>query len=342
MSLSEDASLPPAVWQRWLRPRKINAVEPVEGGFSGARLYRCTAAAADQTWALRCWPDDASLERIRQIHQVVEYARLQGCDLLPVQHRCTAGQTVTAIEGHCWELAQWLPGRPYADGGLPPEAAVAAAAAAVARFHSAVAGAGGRHAPAPAIRSRLERVGQLDRWLRQPADFLGPAAPGWLYDAALVAADAWRSRLPALKQRLAAAAPRPRSLQYVFRDIHSDHVLFDGPHVTALIDFDALRIDTPATDLARLVSSFAALVEPRVSIDHLWQAADGGYCRHRSLPGEDLELARLLAAVTPLISLANWVFWLGVEHRQFTAGEQRVAARVEQLTRFVRSMVHRQ
>jgi len=83
--------------------------------------------------------------------------------------------------------------------------------------------------------------------------------------------DIWPELLPLARQFLAAlphAIPRALGqleplahtalpLQPCVRDIWHDHVLFTGNEVTGLMDFGALAVDTPATDIARLVNSFA-------------------------------------------------------------------------------------
>src|SRR5205085_7730253 len=69
----------------------------------------------------------------------------------------------------------------------------------------------------------------------------------------LLAAAGEAVQKPALMEALAVAPQL--ALQPAIRDVHHEHVLFTGDQVTGLIDFGALRIDTPLTDVARLVGS---------------------------------------------------------------------------------------
>lgn len=64
-------------------------------------------------------------------------------------------------------------------------------------------------------------------------------------------------------------------LQPCIRDIWHDHVLFDGDRVTGLIDFGAMQIDTPATDIARLVGSLQSYSPPRGSLESDSPPLDG-------------------------------------------------------------------
>ena len=61
--------------------------------------------------------------------------------------------------------------------------------------------------------------------------------------------------LPRAMGRLEPLATVSLNLQPCLRDIWHDHVLFTGDKVTGMIDFGAVDIDTPATDIARLVGS---------------------------------------------------------------------------------------
>ncbi len=127
-------------------------------------------------------------------------------------------------------------------------------------------------------------------------------------------------------------------IQYVLRDIHRDHILFTDREPTGLIDFDAVRMDTPATDLARWVGSFH--VPPGKSgdreIEKVWEAALAGFRDENSLkscPQRDLNvgLARDLCFATTWISLANWLVWVLCQQRAFPAGQNAVARRIGDL-----------
>jgi Ser/Thr protein kinase RdoA (MazF antagonist) len=81
--------------------------------------------------------------------------------------------------------------------------------------------------------------------------------------------------------------------------------------VVGLVDFATVRVDTPHADLARLLGS--------ATTDHpdWWQAGLDSYARVRPLSAADREFIRHLVDVGTVLSLGNWLCWLGVESRQF-------------------------
>ena len=123
--------------------------------------------------------------------------------------------------------------------------------------------------------------------------------------------------------------------QYVLRDVHRDHVLFTDQKPTGLIDFDAIRVDTPSTDLARWVGSF---LDGRKETEMLWETALAGFYDVYSLNGKskvaiDHRLAKDICFSTTWISLVNWLDWLLCQQRSFPPGPEFVAARVRELIR---------
>jgi homoserine kinase type II len=113
-------------------------------------------------------------------------------------------------------------------------------------------------------------------------------------------------------------------LQPAIRDIHDEHVLFTGDEVTGLIDFGALRIDTPLTDVARLMGSLVG------SNYEQQQAALNHYAELRPLTEEDRRTIQLLDNAGVILSAANWLTWLYVERRDM--GEsQPIARRLDRL-----------
>lgn len=111
--------------------------------------------------------------------------------------------------------------------------------------------------------------------------------------------------------RLRVAAQSEVSLQPAIRDLWRDHVLFTGTGVSGFLDFGAMRIDTPLTDLARLSGSLAGDdLESR-------QAALRAYSEVRPLSSREIELVDLLDHSGTFIAGWNWLDWLYVEQREF-------------------------
>jgi homoserine kinase type II len=92
------------------------------------------------------------------------------------------------------------------------------------------------------------------------------------------------------------------------RDIHRDHVLFEGNEVTGLIDFGALRLDTPLTDVARLLGSLVG-----DDLDAQSRSLEA-YAEIRELTPVDLKRINLFDTATILGSALNWLRWLYLEH----------------------------
>lgn len=112
-------------------------------------------------------------------------------------------------------------------------------------------------------------------------------------------------------------------LQFVLRDVWSDHILFTGDCVTGIIDFGAARIDEPATDVARLLGS----LEPHDASRWLlgWEAY------HAANPHVDLERVRVLDRVGTLLAAVQWLQWLVIEPRQFDVPVQQLLLRWQRL-----------
>src|SRR5690606_3973788 len=75
------------------------------------------------------------------------------------------------------------------------------------------------------------------------------------------AVDAWLAGFevaaPLVAARLNQAVQILGHLQPSLRDIWRAHVLFEGNQVSGMVDLAALRLDHPATDIARLLASIA-------------------------------------------------------------------------------------
>jgi hypothetical protein len=172
----------------------------------------------------------------------------------------------------------------------------------------------------------------------------------------------------AVAARLAAVAPRlatPRVTRWleavatsqavavplipVIRDLRADHVLFTtgagnspdphhlsdaatGPAVSGVVDFHAAAIDTPATDLARLLGDWESAEGCGACGGFLaeWGAATERYQATRRLSQKELGLIPWLAATGVVFGLDQWFRWILVEGRRFADAEE-VVRRIDRL-----------
>ncbi len=294
------------------------------GGFSGARLWR--VQANQQTYCLRRWPAEQDATRLRFVHGVLEFAGMQ-LDFVPRLQRTAAGETIVEASGHAWELATWLPGE--ANFHQQPTAArLAAAMTALARLHVAWEYFPTRMtglAASPGIGERLTRLTEIEQTLPAIEAALPRATPE-LRALAIPLIEHFRRRAVVVRGQLQAATHRQAMLQPVLRDIWHDHVLFSGDEVSGIVDFGAVRIDTVATDLARLLGS---LVGDDVEA---WQQALLAYEAIRPLSADERALLPVFDASTTLMSGMNWLIWLLVEGRQFD-GLPAIYRRLEEILR---------
>jgi homoserine kinase type II len=114
-------------------------------------------------------------------------------------------------------------------------------------------------------------------------------------------------------------------MQPCLRDIWHDHVLFTGNEVTGLVDFGAADIDTPATDIARLLGSLAG--SPPLPFRegpgegspqrNIWQIGLEAYSATRPLSESELLAVFAINAANPILAGCNWIDWLYIQRRQF-------------------------
>ena len=100
-------------------------------------------------------------------------------------------------------------------------------------------------------------------------------------------------------------------IQPCIRDIHREHVLFEGNRVTGLVDFGAMRHDSCAGDIARLIGSLAG------DDKQLWAVGIDAFRQVFPLGDSERHLARVYDASGVLLSGMNWLEWIFVDGRQF-------------------------
>ncbi len=266
---------------------------------------------------------------------MLQVATEQDCRIVP-RLALPAVPTVAAGK-RLWEMTEWMPGVPATQDATLQH--VHAGAAAIGRFHRSVRPLGVSYGPAPAVDSRLQRCREIRDAI--PVIVNRPRFSSGHHELDLAvdrAGQLLRANWTEVDAKITRSLRRYDGLsvptQYVLRDVHQDHVLFEATRVVGLIDFDAIRVDTPMTDLARWVGGFEQFPET-----DLWTTAMAGYQQNSPFPQEETEdfrgaeLGIRLAFATKWISLANWVIWLAIEKRSFPAAPFQLANRVAKWVR---------
>ena len=298
------------------RPTRI---EPLfsAGGMSGAEFWRLESPRG--LLALRRWPaEHPTPDGLRFIHSVLRHVEGNGFRIVPVPMVAADGATFVELGDFFWELAPWLPG--VADYEQSPRVEkLRAAMRALAEFHVAAASfpGGALLGTSPAVGSRLIRLrelqsGGIDVLARSIKDDVWPEfaqlAREFLTDLP--------KAVPGAIAELAPLASVALPLQPAIRDIWHDHVLFDGDRVTGIIDFGAVRIETPAGDVARLLDSLVGDNEV------LCREGLAAYASIRSLSEHERAAVRAFDASGTVLAGCNWIRWVYVEGRSFENHEK--------------------
>ncbi len=316
------------------------------GGFSGARFWRLTAP--DGLLCLRRWPSESpDVSRLRYIHLVLEHVGRRFARI-PVPIRSGSGDSFVQQAGHLWELTRWLVG---AADYLPERrpAKLKAAMEALAEWH--VAAADGPRLPSerlnpcdhsPGVFARLNKLTGLlnGGWgeIRQAVERFHPENIE-LHELQQLAGrilGLFPQVAPRVERILLCARGIVAPLQPCIRDVWHDHILFDGGEVSGIVDFGALRIESVAGDVARLLGSLAG------DDSDSWQLGLSAYRAIRSLSADELALVEAFDDSLALLSGMNWLEWVFLEGRTFEglpALVGRVRAIVERLAVF--SLVRR-
>lgn len=308
-------------------------IEPLPAaGFSGSCPYRVRAAGVDHV--LKAFAPGTPTGRIRFVHALMRHLRSRGIAEVPAVLDARNGESFFEdIDGRAWEMQAFMPGTATL---APSRQQVAAAVRLLSRVHAATASWPENppdRGPSPGLE---RRISQARAWLDRPWESLlgraGSARPadclqGPILDRAARAVDVMHdARGGPILARFAALRPAPVGRQSVLRDVWAPHVLFapGTADVAGLVDFQAAGIDSPATDLARLLGTW---MTPEAASPEWWQARLAAY---REPAGKCLVLVPVLAASGVVFGLDNWFRWILEQGRTFT-DPTAVAARVDQL-----------
>lgn len=297
-------------------------VEPVSAGLSGAMIWRCQMN--NILWALRRWPPEFPRDRLQWIHEILRALPSH----LPIPRPLLADQGTSFVEchGHVWSVEPWLPGQ--ADfHRQPTDDRLAAAMRALGEFHNAVRRWASDVRQIPAIVDRMGAIDfhrrQLPRYRESMKQQTEPLAVHcrWILRECELRLDSLRRELHSVSTERAVLVP-------AIRDIWHDHLLYQQDCVSGVIDFGAMRPDSPATDVSRLVGSLIGDNPGR------WQFAIDAYRAVVPFTEDECKWAKTIDSSSVVIAGLNWIRWLFVEHRQFentALVQRRVQAVLERL-----------
>lgn len=312
------------------------AVVPLAPGFSGSAVYRVDVAGTP-AWVMKSLAAHMADTRVAWVHGLMRHLRTSGVGQVPEVATMDDGRTIWGdASGGRWEIVGFIAGVPVEAPSLDQ---AAEAARVLARLHLAAA----RYPAARACRAAppavVRRIAQAGRMLAQPwtdeAFVLRPDATPLQREVAarLGAAQVGFQACGGERLLHAVAAMRPSAvpLQAALRDVSGDHVLFGGrnvAHVAGIIDFHAAAVDTPVTDLARLIASWSSMNRGAAAARR--EAALTAYVAINPLETDARRLIPFLAATGTLFGLDNWFRWVLAEARGFALPAQ-VVTRVDRL-----------
>ena len=302
---------------------------------SGAEVFRCESNSG-RHFALKRWPHRTGRQRVGEVHEVQSTARQNGCDVVPFLFASRAGGETCLADDGMWELSDWMPGAPLARDASSQ--LIRQGAAAIGSFHQAVRGLGCQVARPHAVQQRLRRLSELDQLLPQVYRCetnvaYAPELRETISETCALLFPLWNDVSKRIRNSLEELPPR-FPVQYVLRDVHRGHVLFADNRVRGIIDFDAVRVDTPLTDLSRWGGSFLL---DRSDHDEVWKAVLAGHTENypfqQGIEADCLRIIGRLHKSATWISLANWAVWIRLECRTFAAGTAVVQDRINALRR---------
>jgi homoserine kinase type II len=123
--------------------------------------------------------------------------------------------------------------------------------------------------------------------------------------------DSFRQGADAVDARLTAAVELRVPLQPCLRDVWSAHILFVGAEVTGVVDFGAMRVESVAADVSRLLGSMAG------GDRRAWSAGLTAYQAVRPLTAGEETLVEAFDQSHLLMAGLQWIEWVYVDNRQF-------------------------
>ena len=329
-------SLSKEVLSQWFLPHEVLHVTEMNAGQSGSTVVRICARpstskngisqsddleSADQPcFALKSFSSGSTPERVVWLHELLLTIGLHHKRLVPQPIKTLDGRSfVRDSRGMLWELCEWMQGTAVAS---PSHAQCVAGAESLASFHLSAAlyskpfpGSDG----SLGIVRRQNQIQKLfadsDRWDRfaAHANSEQQAIASLAHDAATILRSCTRSEINRFV--LLKGVELWSSPQAVWRDIWSDHMLFQEDVVCGIIDHHAAGIDTVAADIARLFGSWIGATNDESP--EAWSVMLEAYASRRPLTSRERSLVCLYDSSGVMLGLDHWFRWTLDENRLF-------------------------
>ena len=294
------------------------------GGFSGAEFWKITVGAIE--YCLRRWPNNKpTRSQANVIYPTLEHVRRYTDLPLAFPIQTVHGESMCRADNAHWELSRWMPGEPIVETEINDDQ-LRAAAKALAEFHNATSSLSQQQRMSPAVDFRCKMIDRL--WATQFEQLQGTQDVSGVIDSGVkkMLLDQFRCHAHALRQQLELVRTVPVLQIPIFGDIWSDHVLFNNDEVSGIVDFGAMKIESPCLDIARLFGSYA---------DYSSEALRRGisyYGEFRELNELDLSLIELYDRGYVILAGIQWLIWLELEQRMFLDNDS-VRQRLQRLVR---------
>jgi Ser/Thr protein kinase RdoA (MazF antagonist) len=283
------------------------SVAPAEtSGFSGAAIFRVETDIGP--FCLRRWPPGTMpASRLAGIHLLVAEVFQSGITVVPVPVMARSGVTFVEDAGAFWQLEPWMPGE--ADfHGRPNAGRLESALTTLAQIHDVAESASAAAAQSDipqTIPERQKILGDTSRELAGIEAGLQQESHIRFGTVARRIVTQFSKRESEIEAAFAEAARHSVPILPCLRDVWHDHLLFSDDALTGLVDFGAVRLDTVAADLSRLLGS---LFQSSYASDRArWDEALSIYERTRPLTEAERRLIPILGESGVLLSGTHWL-----------------------------------
>ncbi|ADB14724.1 aminoglycoside phosphotransferase [Pirellula staleyi DSM 6068] len=337
---------------------KVRAI--TSGSGQQAKVLVLPSEVTTTTYCLRQWPKEHPSEpRLLDIHRWVLRAR-EHLDVVAAPLRSTRGTTYVRQTANLWELQPWMPGVNHdllahrahnlkSDEGTSRRTRMYPRSRygdswhqmilALAKFHR-VAGDRFEHIQgiAPSILERRKRWLELTNggWIlvQRAVDECSQSQPSLIGNTVPSLCRLVGELLPSLGPLIESSLGISSDLRPVIRDARPEHFLFVKGKLSGMIDFGAMRIDTPVADLARLLElHFQKIRNPiaeRVKT----------YVQHSKLQIPPIWFETIFKC-NLILGAANWMDWIYLEKRRFPSLSL-IHSRLEVYERRIKSVFSQQ